>query len=296
MPGLIIDGDKTALVIADPQNDFLSPNGVAWNIVGKSVTENNTVPNLKLLLEAAKSAGMKVFVSPHFYYPTDRKWKFGGTLVHLMHDINMFAITSPIDFSKLTGSGADFHPDLKKFIEDGNTVITSPHKVYGPSTNDLCLQLRKNGVAKVILAGMSANLCIESHLRELLEQGFEVAIIKDAIAGGQFQGLDGYRSALINFRFIANDILDTKTAVSKIKLLNLDLRPYGSPKNSSQLTPLYSEGSNRVGKDYTGALSSMILSEETGGQISSRYPTILASRGEKCMPHLVNPVYIEPII
>ena len=27
----------------DPQNDFLSPKGVAWGVVGKSVTDNNTV-------------------------------------------------------------------------------------------------------------------------------------------------------------------------------------------------------------------------------------------------------------
>jgi len=29
---------------------------------------------------------------------------------------------------------------------------------------------------------MSANLCTESHMRELLEQGFEVAVVKDATA------------------------------------------------------------------------------------------------------------------
>ena len=35
-------------------------------------------------------------------------------------------------------------------------------------------------IDQVILAGMSANLCVESHMRELLEMGFEVAVIKDA--------------------------------------------------------------------------------------------------------------------
>jgi nicotinamidase-related amidase len=30
---------------------------------------------------------------------------------------------------------------------------------------------------------MLANMCVESHLRELLEQGFEVAAVKDATAG-----------------------------------------------------------------------------------------------------------------
>ncbi len=62
--------------------------------------------------------------------------------------------------------------------------MCSPHKVYGPEQNDLVLQLRKRGIDKVVLAGMSANLCIESHLLELLEQGFEVAV-SDATAAAQ---------------------------------------------------------------------------------------------------------------
>ena len=48
-PGMTIDS-RTALVITDPQNDFLSPEGVTWGVVGQSVTENNTVQNLETLI------------------------------------------------------------------------------------------------------------------------------------------------------------------------------------------------------------------------------------------------------
>ncbi|MFQ5652660.1 MAG: cysteine hydrolase, partial [bacterium] len=34
-PGMQIDPERTALVITDPQNDFLSPDGVTWGVVGK---------------------------------------------------------------------------------------------------------------------------------------------------------------------------------------------------------------------------------------------------------------------
>ena len=37
-----VDSKNTALVVTDPQNDFLSPEGVTWGMVGKNVTENNT--------------------------------------------------------------------------------------------------------------------------------------------------------------------------------------------------------------------------------------------------------------
>ena len=114
------------------------------------------------------------------------------------------------------GSGADFLEPYKQYINDGKTIITSPHKLYGPEHNDLALQLRKNGIDQVILAGMSANLCTESHLRELLEQGFEVAVVKDGTAAAMLPEGDGYLAALTNFRYIANALWTTDEVVSML--------------------------------------------------------------------------------
>jgi nicotinamidase-related amidase len=89
--------------------------------------------------------------------------------------------------------------------------------VYGPENNDLVLQLRKRGISKVILAGMSANLCVEAHMRELLEQGFEVTVVKDATAGARHPELgDGYKSALTKFGFMANDVCTTDEVVNSM--------------------------------------------------------------------------------
>ncbi|MFB3130943.1 MAG: cysteine hydrolase, partial [Rhodothermales bacterium] len=59
-PGMTIAPKRTALVLTDPQNDFLSPDGVMWGVVGESVTENNTVANLEALLKAAKENDIQV--------------------------------------------------------------------------------------------------------------------------------------------------------------------------------------------------------------------------------------------
>ena len=97
--------------------------------------------------------------------------------------------------------------------------MSNPHKVYGPETNDLVLQLRKRGIDRVILAGMSANLCTESHMRELLEQGFEVLVVQDATAAAKVPEGDGYAAAVTNFRFIANSVRTTDEVVKRIKQL-----------------------------------------------------------------------------
>ncbi len=212
-----IDLSNTALVVTDPQNDFLSPEGATWGVVGESVTEQDTVNNIEKLFIAAKSTGMPVFVSPHYYYPQDHRWKFEGVLEKVMHNISMFDRPGALDTRGFEGSGADWLPRYKKYINDGETIITSPHKIYGPEQNDLNLQLRKRGVDKVILAGMSANLCVQAHLYELLEQGFEVAVVRDATAGAKVPEDDGYLAALINFRFVASTVWWTRDAVAKIQ-------------------------------------------------------------------------------
>ena len=218
-PGVILVAGHTALVVTDPQNDFLHEKGAAWGVVGKSVEANDTREHIEELLKTAKAKGIPVFVSPHYYYPSDHDWKFGGALEKLMHKINMFDRTDALDMNNFDGSGADWLARYKPYINDGETVITSPHKVYGPETNDLVLQLRKRRIKKVILAGMSANLCVEAHLRELLEQGFEVAVVSDATAGATLPNLDGYEAAISNFRFLSNALVDTDEAVAAMEQL-----------------------------------------------------------------------------
>ncbi len=207
----------TALVVTDPQNDFLSPDGVTWELVGGSVEENKTVEHIGQLFKAAKDKGYDVFISPHYYYPTDKGWQFGGTVENMMHEINMFNRKGALTTDGFAGSGADWLETYKTYIEDGKTIIASPHKVYGPESNDLALQLRKRGKSKVILAGMSANLCVEAHLRQLLEDGFDVAVVSDATAGAKHPELgNGYDAAITNFGFLAGAVLTTDDTVSQM--------------------------------------------------------------------------------
>lgn len=216
---MVLSKGRVALVVTDPQIDFLSPKGVTWGVVGDSVTEHGVVPNIGKLFRAAKAKGLVVAVSPHYYYPSDKGWKFEGALEKLMHKIGMFDRKGPTNLDGFANSGADFMPEYRDIINDGKTIVTSPHKLYGPQQNDLALQLRKNGVDQVILAGMSANLCVEAHLRELLEQGFEVAVVADATAAAKLPEGDGYLAAIINFRYIANAVWSTDEVVNLIEAL-----------------------------------------------------------------------------
>ena len=193
-----------ALLIVDPLNDFLNIKGVAWGAVEKSVQKNNTIENLKTLIDYSNKNNIKIFVSPHCYTnKEDINWKFGGFIEKFMLKNKMF-------FTKF---GCEIISELKEGLKDA--VICSTHKIYGPQTTDLILQLRKNGIDEVFVAGMSANLCVESHIRHLLECGFKVNAVKDATAGALLPIGDGYESALINFNFICSSVLTTKEFCKK---------------------------------------------------------------------------------
>ena len=96
------------------------------------LTENNTVENIESLFKAAKSSGVPVSVSPHYYYPHGHQWKFEGALELLMHKIGMFSRKGALVQEGFSGSGADWLDRYKPYINDGKTFVTSPRKLYGP--------------------------------------------------------------------------------------------------------------------------------------------------------------------
>ena len=210
-----ITSNDTAIVFIDPQNDVLSEHGVNWGAVGASVTENKTVENMERIFKAAKAKDYDVFISPHYFYPTDITWKMNGPLEQAEFENGSFARAGVLNLTGFTNSGADWLERFKPYIDDGKTIVVSPHKVFGPQTNDLVLQLRKRQISKIILGGMLANMCVESHLRELIEQGFEVAVVKDAVAGPRHPVWgDGYKAAMINYQFLAHAVFSTDEAVA----------------------------------------------------------------------------------
>ena len=213
-----INKNDTAVVFIDPQNEVLSEKGLAWGSVGDSVKENKTVENMERIFKAAKQNGFEVFISPHYFFPTDPGWKFNGPLETDEAENKMFARSGRLNLDGFTRSGADWLERFKPYIDDGKTVVVSPHRVFGPQTNDLTLQLRKRRISKVILGGMLANMCVESHLRDLLEQGFEVAVAKDATAAPRHPEWGyGYTAALINFAFLAHAVMTTDDVVKAMK-------------------------------------------------------------------------------
>lgn len=211
--------DRTALVLVDIQNDFLTEGGKYHILIAEVLKRNNVNTNLETLLQTSIDNGFPVFMSPHYFFPHDHHGHHGHTHLGPMEDLalngGVVARQSALNFEGVQGSGADVPDRFRKYMEDSNTTITSRHVSYAP-TNDLVLLLRRRGIEKVLMAGPVANLCLEDHMRNLIQNGFEVAMVRDAVAAASNEEGAGYDAAMINWRFMANAVWTTTEAVRRM--------------------------------------------------------------------------------
>lgn len=194
-----LDPAHTALVVTDPQNDFLAESGKLHGLLAENMKAVGTVENIGRLFAAAKQNDILVAVDPLVLAGADAGWSRPGALQRQL-----------LDAKALQGEGGEIWDGFKAQIFDGRTLLVSPHKVYGPESNDLLYQLRARGVDTVVLAGLVANLCVDSHLRALMENGFAVYVVKDAVGA---PGTEAYKAALVNYEMIANGVVTTDEAV-----------------------------------------------------------------------------------
>ncbi|MEZ4651684.1 MAG: isochorismatase family cysteine hydrolase [Candidatus Eisenbacteria bacterium] len=208
------DHSRTALLITDPQNDFLSETGAAYGLFAANMDRLGTIGNIGKLFDGAERGHVPIFVSPHFYFPHDDQWQHRGVLQQQIHDIGLFRRSDALGVEGFAGSGADILERYKPVLARAGATIVSPHKVYGPDSNDLVLQLRMRGIDTVVLGGLAANLCTDSHLRELVEQGFRVVMVSDAVGA---PGEEAYEAAIVNYGLIADAVWTTEEAVAWLR-------------------------------------------------------------------------------
>jgi nicotinamidase-related amidase len=163
----------TALLVIDPYNDFISEGGKIWPRIKAVAEANNCVPNMLQVLNAARKAGLRVFYALHHRYrPGDYEtWKY----------------IAPIQIrswqSKAFEYGTWGGEVRSEFAPQSGEIVAQEHWCSsGFANTDLDLQLKKHGIHKLIVIGLIGHTCIEATVRYAAELGYEVTVIKDAIA------------------------------------------------------------------------------------------------------------------
>ena len=160
MNDVLIDKSKTALVVIDLQK----------GIVGRQTAPyapEVVVRNAAALAEAFRENGMPVFLVRVTPSP-DRK-----DALRPIADAAMPAQTPPPDWAEIV-------PEMGP--KQGDFVITKRQwgAFYG---TDLDLQLRRRGLATIVLCGIATEFGVESTARDAYERGYEQVFASDAMTG-----------------------------------------------------------------------------------------------------------------
>jgi nicotinamidase-related amidase len=202
---LSFDKQITALIVIDPYNDFISEGGKIWDRIKAVAKANGCVPHMLQILNAAREAKLRVFYALHRRYrPGDYEtWKY-------IAPIQKAGWSSKV-FEHGTWGGeirSEFEP------KPGDIVAQEHWCSSGFANTDLDLQLKKHGIHKLIVVALIAHTCVESTVRFAAELGYDVTLVKDAIA--DFADEFMHAALVTNLPNYASAIVTTKEVVEAV--------------------------------------------------------------------------------
>ena len=208
MANLKFDKEITALLVIDPYNDFISEGGKLWDLLKGVAEANQCVAHMVQVLNAARTAGHRVFYALHHRYrPGDYEtWKYIAPVQK--------AAWSHKTFEYGTWGGeirTEFAP------QPGDIVALEHWCSSGFANTDLDLQLKKHGIHKLIVMGLIAHTCVEATVRYGAELGYEVTMVKDATAS--YSDEEMHAALDINIPNYASAIVTTDEVVDSISSL-----------------------------------------------------------------------------
>jgi len=172
---------KTAIVLIEPQNDFLSKGGTMYQYIEKQLKERNVIQNLQNLLKNARGK-VKIFYLPfQSFKPGFPELKADGPGTGGLRGIEMAMKADWGTGAWLEGTPG---PEIIKELtpEEGDIVVRGKYTLDAFHSTALNYLLRANEIEYVAFTGFHTNWCVESSARSAYDNGYRVLVISDCTA------------------------------------------------------------------------------------------------------------------
>jgi len=159
------------------------------------------------VLNAARQAKLRVFYAMHHRYrPGDyENWKFIAPIQRAAWHRKSFEFGT---------WGGEFRAE---FVPQAGEVVASEHWCSsGFANTDLDLELKRHGIQRLIVIGLVAHTCIEATVRYAAELGYDVTVVKDAVADYSHEMM--HAALEINMPSYASAIVDTNEILSALSV------------------------------------------------------------------------------
>jgi nicotinamidase-related amidase len=176
-----IPGEKTAIVLIEAQNDFLTPGGTMYQYIADQLQKRNVIANLQHLLSGARGKIKVIYVPFQAFKPGFPELKKGGPGTEGLRGIEM-------DMKADWGTGAWVEgtpgPEIIKELtpQEGDIVVRGKLTLDAFHSTALNYILRANEIEYVAFTGFHTNWCVESSARSAYDLGYRVIVIKDCTA------------------------------------------------------------------------------------------------------------------
>ena len=195
---------RTALLVIDPYNDFISEGGKLWDRLKAVANANGCVPHMLQVLNAARKVGFRVFYALHHRYRTG--------------DYETWEYIAPIQkaaWSRKTFEYGTWGGEIRlELTPQPSDIVALEHWCSsGFANTDLDLQLKQHSIHQLIVVGLLAHTCVEATVRDAAELGYQVTVVKDATASYSDEqmhaaldiNLPNYASAILS----ADEVIDS---------------------------------------------------------------------------------------
>jgi len=205
MPGTTYPRERTALLLVDPYNDFLSDGGKIYPRLKPIADAVGLLDNLRRLDGAVRAAGIQVAIVPH------RRWEPGDYENWDHPNPTQRSIMQSHSFTRGEWGG-EWHPDFAP--RPGDIVAQEHWGQSGFANTDLDMRLKQKEITHVIVVGLLANTCIESTARFAMELGYHVTLVRDATAAFRHELMHAAHE--LNGPTFAHAILTTAEVVAAL--------------------------------------------------------------------------------
>ena len=177
-----IPAEKAAIVLIEPQNDFLKPGGTMYQYIEDQLEKRNVISNLENLLDSARGKVNNIFYVPfHPFKEGFPELKKGGPACEGLRGLEM-------EMEAEWGTGAwlegtpgpeiidELEPQPEDIVVEGKKTLDAFHSTA------LDYLLRANEIEYVVMTGFHTNWCVESTARSAYDKGYRVLVISDCTA------------------------------------------------------------------------------------------------------------------
>jgi len=208
MPTATYPIERTAYLLVDPYNDFLSEGGKVYPVIETIANEVHLLDNLRALDKTVRAKGIQVVIVPH------HRWEEGDYENWQHPNPTQCAIMHSHTFARGEWGG-EWHPD---FAPQAGDIVASEHwGSSGFANTDLDFRLKQQGITHVIIVGLLANTCIEATARFASELGYHVTLVRDATAAKKTEMMHSAHE--LNGPTFAHSIVNTAELIATLQQL-----------------------------------------------------------------------------